>query len=389
MPESFDAIVVGAGISGAATAYYLRRGGAGRVLLLERDAPAAGGTGRSAAIVRQHYSTALMARLALKSIGIFERIAEELGVGGVFVQSGYVMLLPKELMAAAERNLALQRSVGVETAWLPEAEWETWLPWLNAEGVGGVIHEPRGGYADSVRSTEAYVAAFVAAGGEFRRRTPCRALRRDGPRIAGVVLDDGEASAGAVVNAAGPWAHLLAKSGGIELPLRVVREQDSIWQLRPDRPAPTTSVSNAVDAIYMRPLEGGRILIGQGFPKDYFDVDPYNYRQTADPGFTTLMAERAERRCPAFAGMTLLNSYAALYDVTPDWYPFVGARHDVDGYFDFNGGSGHGFKIAPAIAEELAELILTGRVRDDFAALSHDRIAAGRLFAGAYGGNRG
>jgi len=131
------------------------------------------------------------------------------------------------------------------------------------------------------------------------------------------------------------------------------------------------------------------MLIGQGFPKSYVDVDPYNYRETAEDSFAALIAERAERRCPPFAGMSLVAAYAAIYDVTPDWYPFVGPRNDVGGYFDFNGGSGHGFKIAPAIGAELAEWVLTGRVRDDFAGLSHDRIATGRLFAGAYGGNRG
>ena len=88
--------------------------------------------------------------------------------------------------------------------------------------------------------------------------------------------------------------------------------------------------------------------------------------------------------------MTLISSYAALYDVTPDWYPFVGPRAEIAGYFDASGGSGHGFKIAPAIGAELAGWILTGApAKPDFAQLSFDRIAAGRLFQGAYGGNRG
>src|SRR5262249_54149217 len=158
-------------------------------------------------------------------------------------------------------------------------------------------------------ATEAYVQSFVTAGGEFRSRISCRALLREGDRITGVLLDEGGINAGAVVNAAGPWAHLLAASAGIELPLRAVREQDSIWQLRPGRPVPTMAVSNAVDAIYLRPLERGRMLIGQGFPKDYVDVDPYNYRQTAEDHFVTLIAERAERRCPSFVGMSLVASY--------------------------------------------------------------------------------
>ena len=64
-------------------------------------------------------------------------------------------------------------------------------------------------------------------------------------------------------------------------------------------------------------------------------------------------------------------------------------RAGLEGYVDANGGSGHGFKIAPAIGRELASWIVTGAPADDFRQLSHDRIAAGTLFSGAYGGNRG
>jgi glycine/D-amino acid oxidase-like deaminating enzyme len=79
MPQAYDTIIIGAGITGASTAYHLKAGGQDRVLLMDRGQPASGGTGRSAAIVRQHYSTALMARLAKGSVQMFARMAKELG----------------------------------------------------------------------------------------------------------------------------------------------------------------------------------------------------------------------------------------------------------------------------------------------------------------------
>jgi sarcosine oxidase subunit beta len=306
---------VGAGITGASTAYHLRRGGAERVLLLERQAPAAGGTGRSAAIVRQHYSTALMARLALASIVKLERLPEELGVSGAFTQSGYLMLLPLDLVATAEANLALQRSVGVETEWVSQCEWEQRFPWLNSEGVGGIVFEPRGGYADPVRVTEAHVAAFARLGGELRVNTPCRGLLRRGDRVTGVLLNDGEVASGAIVNAAGPWAHFLAASASITLPLRTVREQDSIWQMLPGWPVPTASISDAWTRSTSDPWRTGGCSSDRAFQRSMWDVDPYNFRQTVDDGFTSLIQRRIEARCPALAGMTLISAYAALYDV--------------------------------------------------------------------------
>jgi sarcosine oxidase subunit beta len=192
-----------------------------------------------------------------------------------------------------------------------------------------------------------------------------------------------------VVNAAGPWSHLLAQSADLELPLRVVREQDTIWQVRHPADMPTQSISNAVDAIYLRPLGEGRYVIGRGFPKEYFDTDPYNFKETEDDDFVKVVAERAENRFPPFAGAKLVHGYGATYDVSPDWYPIVGAREGLDGYFDASGGSGHGFKIGFGIGRQLAGWIIDGTVADDFRALSNDRFAAGKMFVQKFGGNRG
>jgi glycine/D-amino acid oxidase-like deaminating enzyme len=260
---------------------------------------------------------------------------------------------------------------------------------MNPQGVAGIVYEPHGGYADPVQATEAYVDAFQKLGGEFRARTPVRRLLRAGDRITGVELDSGEVSAKFVVNAAGPWAKPLAASAGLELPLRSVREQDTVWQVPAGRAVPKTSVSMGVDACYYRPLGENRFIIGRGFPKDYHDVDPYNYKTSADADFIRDVQTRVEHRFPAFAGMRLIEAYAALYDVTPDWYPFVGPRAGLAGYADFSGGSGHGFKIAPAIGRELADWLLTAKVADDFRQFSHDRIAQGALFVQSFGGNRG
>jgi sarcosine oxidase subunit beta len=242
---------------------------------------------------------------------------------------------------------------------------------------------------DPVMATEALAKGFTDMGGELRTNTSCRELRRDGDRIIGVTLDDGEIDAGAVVNAAGPWSHLLAQSADLELPLRVVREQDTIWQVRHPADMPTQSISNAVDAIYMRPMGEGRYVIGRGFPKEYFDTDPYNFKETEDDDFVRVVSERSENRFPPFAGAKLVHGYGATYDVSPDWYPIVGARDGLAGYFDASGGSGHGFKIGFGIGRQLAGWIIDGTAADDFRALSNDRFAAGKMFQQKYGGNRG
>ena len=289
--KTYDVVVVGAGITGAATAYHLRKEAGCDVLLVDRHGPAAGGTGKSAAIVRQHYSTPLAVRLAKQSIAMFAAMPDELGASGGFVQCGYRMLVPPDLLDGARTNIAMQQAQGVVTELIDGAKGTAALGWLNPDGVAAIVYEPHGGHADPVRATEAYVEAFRRSGGEVAFKTPARSLLGDAHKVTGILTDDGPIAAGAVVNAAGPWAAPLAAGVGLELPLRSVREQDTVWEARGDRPLPDTPISNAVDAIYLRPLGDRRYVIGRGFPKPYEDVDPYNYKETADEAFVAEIME--------------------------------------------------------------------------------------------------
>lgn len=389
MSEVFDVVVVGCGITGSGTAYHLKKFGVDRILLLERRTPAAGGTGKSAAIVRQHYSNPLPARLAMESVDMFAAMPDELGADGGYRQAGWFFLIPPDFLEGATANVAMQQKVGVDTRLLDDKEIAEMMPWLNPEGVAGVAHEQKGGYADPVQSTEAYLKAFKDLGGEARLGSAARSIMRSGDKVTGVMTDDGPIVAGAVVNAAGPWSGLLAKSAGIELDLKVLREQDTVWEARGGRPLPTSSISNAVDAIYVRPLGDRRYVVGRGFPKEYFEADPNNYKETVDEDFVSDVSTRLQLRFPPFAGARRVDSYGALYDVTPDWYPFTGPRKGLSGYYDACGGSGHGFKIAPALSRHLARWIVDGKTDDEFARLSYDRLSDGRSFVQAYGGNRG
>ena len=388
MASTYDVVVVGAGIIGASTAHFAKRKGVARVLLLDRAAAASGGTGRSAAIVRSFYTVPVMARLAKQAVDLFHRLEEEVGSDGGFHATGFTQLIPPDWVETAKRKVAMHQELGIETGFVPEAEWAQRFPWLNPEGVGGVVFEPKSGYADPVQTTEGFVNAFVRASGEFRPRTAVRGLLREGDRITGILTDDGAIAAGWVVNAAGPWARPLAEGVGLELPLRAVREQDSIWEVQPGRSLPTTPVSNPIEAIYMRPMGQGRWLFGRGFPKPYFDVDPYNFKETADDDFVNEVYHRWTRRVPSLDGSKLLQGYAALYDATPDWIPFVGPRSGLEGYADANGGSGHAFKTGPIFARELVDWIIDGHVQADFSQFSYDRISRGSLFQQAFGGNR-
>lgn len=383
----FDVVVVGAGITGAATAYFLKKRGVESVLLLDRAEPAAGGTGKSAAIMRQHYSNPLAANLSRDSMSILESLSGN-GFHTGFARSGYHLLVPDSMLDGARENVEMLKSIGIVTE-LQDLATSKVRALVDPEGVAAVVYEPDGGYADPVQSTEALVAAFTKLGGVFRGKSAVEALVGDATHVTGVKVDGETIEADFVVNASGPWASKLGESIGIDMPLRVVREQDTVWEVRAGPDIPTGPISNAVEAVYLRPLGARRFVVGRGFPKEYFDVDPDHYNTHADEEFVSDVLERLEKRYPLFRGATRIDSYASLYDVTPDWYPFAGPRSGLKGYADAWGGSGHGFKLAPSIGRRLADWIVDGETDDEFRQLSHDRLAADRLFQQKYGGNRG
>ena len=142
-------------------------------------------------------------------------------------------------------------------------------------------------------------------------------------------------------------------------------------------------------AIYYRPDGASRTLVGRGFPKDYQYVEPDGYNQEVDISFIAEITERLYARWPSFTRALALNSYTGLYDVTPDWHPVLGRVDGVDGFFLCAGFSGHGFKIAPAIGEVMAEEIIDGAAHSiSIERLNLRRFAAEALIGAAYGSNR-
>ena len=383
-----DAVVIGAGINGAATAYNLVRRGV-KVVLVEKQLIASGGTGRSAAIIRQHYSNEVLVRLVKRSVDIFHAFDEEVGGDPGFVNSGWTFLIPESVSEGFAENLELGRRLGVDVREISREELEEIEPRVDLSDVHRLAYEPRGGYADPRTSTHAYVKRFLELGGELRELTSVTGLIAEGTRVKGVATDGGEISAGVVVNAAGPWADRVCQWVGIDLPLEITREEEIIFDTTSAGGAPKLCFSDMCKAIYYRPEGANRTLVGRGFPKEYDYVEPDGYNQEVNVSFIDEVVERLRERWPGFGQVLGINSYTGLYDVTPDWHPVLGRVDGVEGLFMCAGFSGHGFKTGPAVGEVMAEEIVDGTARSiDISRLNLRRFAAGELIGAAYGTNR-
>ncbi len=387
--QTADAVVIGAGVNGASTAYELVKQGLKKVILVEKHVLASGGTGKSAAFIRQHYSNEELARLVKRSVDVFHHFDEEVGGNPGFVNCGWAFLIPESVSDKFSENLEMQKRVGIDTREISKQELREMDPRINLDDVHRIAYEKTSGYADPHDTTYCYVQRFKEKGGTLMQMTEVLEFTIKGSAVKTVRTSRGDISTGIVVNAAGPWAHLVGKKAGLDIPIVVTREEEIILESVDAGGPPKMAFSDMALAIYYRPDGRSRTLLGRGFPKEYEYVDPNQYQEKADTKFIEETSSRFVQRFPSFEVALFLNAYVGLYDVTPDWHPILGEVRELKGFYMCAGFSGHGFKTAPAIGECLAEEILHGKSKTvDLSKFNLSRFHDNQQFTFAYGGNR-
>ena len=366
MSETADVVVVGGGLEGCAAAWALARRGVTDVVVAERGTVGSGMTGKSSGIVRCHYGVSSLAAMAAVGLEVFENAEDLFGADIGFRQTGYVVGVADANVDALRKSLAAQRSVGVDTEEIDHAEVARLWPYADLTPFAAFGWEPRGGYGDAYQTAQAFSASARAAGARVRQGTPVAGLLLDGDRVTGVRLADGsEISAGTVVVATGVWTRPLLAPYGIDMPIRVVREQ--IVLIDPGIDSADVSrlpvFSDLVSLQYVRPEVGGEILFGNSDLAHTEDADPDSYLNRATEAFVDVTVDKVGTRFPGFPDAAISSSYAGCYDVTPDWNPVI-SPGPLDGLVIAAGFSGHGFKIAPAVGQLVADLVIDGHSSD-------------------------
>ncbi|MCZ7569645.1 MAG: FAD-binding oxidoreductase [Ardenticatenaceae bacterium] len=385
MSQTSDVIVVGGGINGTSIAFNLAKRGV-HVTLVEKDFIAAGPTGRSSAIIRQHYSNEVTARMALRSLRIWQDFADAVGGDAGFKQPGFLVGASEENLDALKANIALQQSVGINTRFVSPGEMKAIEPHVSTEGVAGAAYEPEGGYADATAAANAFAAAARRLGATVLQATPVTSIQTEAGRVTGVVTSQGPIAAGAVIVAAGPWTPLLARTTHIDLPITACRVQVCFYQWPPEFRGHMV-YADFVNRIYLRPETGRQMLVGSVDPAEAEDRvdDPDHFNERPDFEMVSLFAEQASQRYPAMERGVSAGGYASVYDITPDWHPIIDELPGVAGLYCCAGGSGHSFKLSPATGEMVAGLVMDGKhPGDDVQFFSFDRFARDQLIRGKY-----
>jgi sarcosine oxidase subunit beta len=393
MTTTFDSIVIGAGVIGAATALELSRRGR-RVLCVDK-LPAAGygSTGNSCAIVRTHYSTLDGTALAWESTLRWEEWGAYLGAGDErglahLIQAGLVVIRTAD--HTYERHFAFHETLGIPFETWTVEELRERVPFFDTtayapprlpgderfgEPAGhpllGAVYFPRAGYVnDPQLAAHNLQRAAEAEGAEFRFNTEVRGIRRTDGRVAGVDLGDGVSiECPVVVSAAGPHSFVINRMAGVDgdmaLTTRALRREVHYLPFPTPAPARTPPVRYgriATDddvGVYCREETGGMMLVGSLDPAcdapEWVD-DPDAFDRDVTPERWRAQVYRAALRIPGLAIPSRPKGVADLYDVTEDWIPIYD-RSSLDGFYLAVGTSGNQFKNAPMVGELMAELI--------------------------------
>jgi sarcosine oxidase subunit beta len=367
MSNGSSVVIIGGGIMGTSLAWALTQQGVKDVTLLERGSLASGASGRSGALLRQHYSNVPEATLVHLSHLTYANWNDVVGGSCGYERTGLIATVATygENSANIERmyrNVEMQNRVGIASRVITAAELKELQPFTNVDDIEVAAYEPESGFVDAVASTRSMAEAAIRGGATIREGCTVTGITTSGGRVTGVETPDGSIAADVVVCAAGPWSLPLLAPLGIAVPLEAQRVQVAIVARPLSMPVEGTfTYVDTAAGIFCRNFGPNRTLVGVGGGEFHDTVDPFNYDERINPGFEKTIISYLARRMPAMSEASFLYGYSGLYDMTPDAHPIIGMAHEIDGLALMLGFSGAGFKKGPAAGQCLAELIVHGQ----------------------------
>jgi sarcosine oxidase, subunit beta len=359
--ETADAVVVGGGTVGAWCAYFLRRSGLERVVLLEKRTLGQGASSRAAGVVRTQGGTPWAVQLGEWSRKFYLSQHDELGIDSGFTPQGYVLPCFTEAdVTAARERMAMQNGLGLSVRWLEPGQLDALNPTLAPGRTLGGTYCAEDGYLTPPRNVTAYALALAMSGVEVREHVSFLGFETNAnENMTAVQTSAGPISTPLVVLTGGPELADVAGQIGIAVPAGGVRHQVAITQPHPDlAPERVPMVFDLAAGLYWRPEEGG-LLFGMSNPEE-----PPGEAACIDEPYLAQMRERLAELVPVTAGLGLRRIWAATIDYTPDHLPIIGPA--ISGGQIMTGvtiasAGGAGMMWGPAVARAAADVALTGK----------------------------
>jgi sarcosine oxidase subunit beta len=381
-PKTADIVIIGAGVIGASIAFHLARRNPsqdkpGRIVVVDKDHVGRGGSGRSSALIRMHYSYPPEVQLALVSLHIFQHWREIVGEPGDFRKTGFVRIVHPGETEQLKQNVEMQRKLGVKVELIAGQDLKEIEPDWALDEVELAAYEADSGYGDGAGVANDFLSRARDMGVAYLPKTYVTSLRVEGERVRGVHTDHGEISAPVVVVATGPWTRPLVAHAGYDLPVETEYHQVAILKNAPGMKGGGSACIDSVTATYFRSDAHDKFLVGDFYGQR--GADPDNFPQRPADDSLEEIIERTCLRVPKLENAEVMRGVTGVYDMTPDARPLLGEIPGIDGLFVCAGFSGMGFKISPAIGLVMSELLLDGQGKTvDISSFRPSRFAEGR-----------
>ena len=372
-----DFVILGAGVIGASIAFHLAQQKAGKILVIDKGHVGQGGSGRSSALIRMHYSYPPEVQLALVSLYMFENWRDIVGKEGDFRKTGFVRIVHPGETERLKQNVEMQRKLGVNVKLMDRVELRELEPDWKVDEVELSAYEPDSGYGDGAGVANDFLSRARELGVAYLSKTEALEFLVEREHVRGVRTDHGEIAAPVVVAATGPWTQPLFQRIGIDLPIETEYHQVAILRNAPGMKGGGCACIDSVSATYFRSDAHDKFLIGDFYGER--GADPDNFPQRASDDGLEEIIERACGRVPKLENAEVMRGVTGVYDMTPDSRPLLGAVSGVAGLYVCAGFSGMGFKISPAIGLVMSELLLDGHGKTvDISTFCPGRFSAGK-----------
>lgn len=375
--KTYDVVIVGGGVHGLATAYYLAKNhGIRNVAVLDKGYLGGGGSGRNTAILRSNYLTPEGIRFYDRSVKLYEGLAADLNFNVMFSQRGHLTLAHNDAsLRTMHWRAEVNKIQGVDSDVIDPVAIKKLVPYMDTSErarypILGALYHPPGGIVRHDAVVWGYARAADAYGVHLHQQTEVTGIDVSDDRIAGVQTTRGAISAPIVVNCTAGWSTLITDMAGVQTPIQTFPLQAAVTE--PVRPFLGTVVVSGTLHVYVSQTDRGELVFGAS-------VDPFaSYSTRGSLEFVEGLAGHVLELMPPLHKMRLLRQWAGLCDMTPDYSPIMGPTRVKGFYVDVGWGT-YGFKAGPVSGESMAECIATQRTPEIISAFGLERFTDGEL----------
>jgi sarcosine oxidase, subunit beta len=363
MRDRYEVVVIGGGVHGLATAYYLAKNhGITDVAVLERSYLGSGGSGRNTAIIRSNYRTADGIPFYDESVRLYEGLSKELDYNVLFSQHGHLTVAHSDsavngLRVRAEAN----RLLGVNSRLIWPDEIKKLVPALDLSDrprypIQAALLHPPGGIIRHDAVVWGYARGADRLGVHLHPQTEVTAINRQNGQVVGVETSRGSIKTETVVNCTAGWASTIARMADISLPITTHPLQAFVTESL--KPFLDKVIVSATLHVYVTQTDRGEVVAGA-------EIDPYTcYNLRSTLPFLQQCASHVVELFPCLKDVQVVRQWAGICDMTPDYSPIMGTVEGLKGFILDVGWGTYGFKAGPVSGKRIAELIATHQTPD-------------------------